>query len=195
MTNPVLNPELFILDANHYATDAHRGQFRKYTRDPYIIHPMRVADFVRAVTDDPYTIAAAWLHDVVENCGVSVERLDTLFGHSVALLVSDVTNVSRPEDGNREHRKAIERARLRFADPRAKTIKLADIIDNVPSVVTHDPVFAKTYVREKWMLLPHLRGGDPVLWGSVRSYLYKTLKRDLNINPDSIKHDFGVLQP
>jgi (p)ppGpp synthase/HD superfamily hydrolase len=190
-----MDPELFILDANHFASDAHRGQFRKYTRDPYIVHPEKVATLVRYVTGDTETIAAAWLHDVVEDCGVSIERLDTLFGHAVALLVSDVTNVSRPEDGNRARRKAIERAHLGFANPRAKTIKLADIVDNVPSVVTHDPMFAKTYVREKWMLLPYLRGGDASLWDHVRSVLYRALTYDLGIDTNTIKHDFGVLQP
>jgi (p)ppGpp synthase/HD superfamily hydrolase len=165
MTNPITNPGLLILDACHFASDAHKGQFRKYNRDPYIVHPKAVANWVALATNnDPETVAAAWLHDVVEDTEYTLRDIRVTFGDTVAMLVSCVTNVTTHDDGNREARKAKERAHLRKADPRAKTIKLADIIDNVPSIVQFDPGFARTYVREKWLALSSLREGHFGLW-------------------------------
>jgi (p)ppGpp synthase/HD superfamily hydrolase len=86
------------------------------------------------------------------------------FGKQVAALVADLTDVSRFEDGNRQARKCIDREHTAKASPDAKTIKLADLIDNTRSIVAHDPDFAKVYLGEKRQLLKVLREGDPVLW-------------------------------
>ena len=94
-----------------FAAGAHGaiGQRRKYTGEPYIQHPMAVADIVRHVTDDPGMIAAAYLHDVVEDTQVTIEDVRSHFGVWIAARVADLTDISRPEDGNREIRKAIDR--------------------------------------------------------------------------------------
>jgi len=121
------------------------------------------------VTDDPETIAAAWLHDVLEDTAVNLQEIKVKFGDVVAGLVLDVTNVATC--GNRAYRKSMERAHLRQADPRAKTIKLADILDNVPSIIRYDPNFAKIYVAEKRLLLGGLWGGHEYLWYCVDKML------------------------
>ena len=139
-------------------------QRRKYTDEPYIVHPEAVVATIIAIGGDDNMIAAAWLHDVVEDTPVTVAQILEEFGTDVADLVDDLTNVAKPEDGNRAARKALNCEHTAKASARAKTIKLADLIDNVPSIVTHDPEFAKTYVEEKTRQLAVLTEGNIVLY-------------------------------
>lgn len=148
-----------------FATIAHGRQLRKYTGDPYILHPISVAGLVRTVPHSGEMVAAAYLHDVVEDTNVEISEIELVFGPTVAELVSWLTDVSRPEDGNRDVRKALDRDHTARAPAQAKTIKLADLIDNTSSIRDRDPSFwEKTYRREKELLLEVLRDGDPDLW-------------------------------
>ena len=72
-----------------FAEKAHRGVFRKGTNVPYITHPMETAVIVSAFTDDEELIAAALLHDVIEDAGISREELEQVFGRRVASLVQN----------------------------------------------------------------------------------------------------------
>jgi (p)ppGpp synthase/HD superfamily hydrolase len=141
---------------------------RKYTGDPYIVHPRMVASIVRSVPHTSEMVAAAWLHDVVEDTPVSLAQIKFEFGDTVADLVGWLTDVSKPGDGNRAARKAIDRAHIAQAPKEAKTIKLADLIDNTRSITAHDPDFALIYLREKADLLEVLREGDQTLWLMAR---------------------------
>ncbi|MCL2450531.1 MAG: HD domain-containing protein [Polyangiaceae bacterium] len=142
----------------------HADQKRKYDAGPYITHPEAVAAIVRSVPHTPEMLAAAWLHDVAEDTGVPLERIRDEFGAEVAMLVEALTKVSRPEDGDRATRKALDREHTRRACPAAKTIKLADVIDNCETIAERDPDFARGYLEEKRMLLDALREGDATLW-------------------------------
>jgi len=155
-----------ITRAAEFARRAHEaiGQRRKYSGRPYLVHPQAVAEMVAAVTDDAPTIAAAWLHDVVEDTPVTIEEIAAEFGNEVAGLVADLTNVSQSSDGNRAQRKALDREHTAAADPRAKTVKLADLLHNVEDIVRHDPDFARVYVREKELTLQVLTEGDAELY-------------------------------
>jgi (p)ppGpp synthase/HD superfamily hydrolase len=157
--------------AANYAKLAHLDQVRKYTNEPYIVHPKAVAWFVSLVTDDLNVLAAAWLHDVVEDTAITIKQIDDDFNSHVAKLVSEVTNVGAGR-GNRAERKRLEREHLAQACPDAKTIKLADILDNVPSIVKFDPDFAEIYVEEKQLLLPHLIEGNDTLYQRVVEMLF-----------------------
>ena len=153
--------------ARVFATAAHHAarHVRKYTGEPYINHPAEVVGILTASgADNPEMLAAAWLHDVVEDTGVSIEVIRVEFGECVATLVEGLTDVSRPEDGNRKTRKAIDRAHTAKQSPACKTIKLADLISNTRSIVERDPEFAKVYLAEKRDLLEVLRDGDQRLW-------------------------------
>ena len=94
--------------ARDFATAAHRGvgQLRKYTGQPYEEHLRRVAAIVERNTSDPEMIAAAWLHDVVEDTPATIEQVEREFGPGVRELVDALTDVSRPQHGNRRERKA-----------------------------------------------------------------------------------------
>jgi hypothetical protein len=110
-------------------------------------------------------IAAAYLHDVVEDTGVTIEQIEREFGTEITELVGWLTDVSKPSDGNRKVRKTIDREHTAKAPAAAKAVKLADLISNTKSIVKYDLNFAEIYLEEKMELLSVLQhGGDPVLW-------------------------------
>ena len=147
------------------------GQVRKYKYDPYIVHPASVAKIVASVSDNEAMIAAAWLHDTVEDTTATIEDIRAEFGKEISILVEMLTDVSVPSDGNRAKRKSIDRNHTALASPAAKTIKLADLIDNSSSIIEHDPKFAKVYLEEKRLLLEVLTQGDKSLWNQAKSVL------------------------
>ncbi len=152
--------------AREFATRAHESidQRRKYTNEPYIVHPTAVAEIVRSVPHTDEMIAAAYLHDVVEDTPVTIAEIEDEFGRTVAELVGWLTDVSAPSDGNRAARKARDLAHTAAAPAQAKTIKLADLIDNTRTIERLDPGFWRVYRVEKIRLLDVLRQGDATLW-------------------------------
>jgi len=144
-----------VAKARTFAIAAHSacGQVRKYTGEPYHVHPAEVAWIVEQAGGTEAQRAAAWLHDVVEDTDVSIELIEQMFGTYVAELVGWLTDVSVPTDGNRAERKAIDREHTAQASLDAKMIKLADLISNTESIVKHDEKFAKVYLEEKRLLL------------------------------------------
>lgn len=158
MTNIVERARLF-------ATAAHAavGQTRKYTGEPYIVHPLEVASIVESAGGTDAMVAAALLHDVLEDTDVTVDLLEAEFGSEVADLVLWLTDVSKPEDGNRSTRKALDRQHSAAAPAAAQTVKVADLISNTRSIVAHDPHFSKVYLEEKRLLLDVLTRADPTL--------------------------------
>lgn len=151
-----------VIRAAAFAGAAHAriDQRRKYTNEPYINHPQAVATLVAEVTDDPVMIAAAWLHDTVEDTGVTHEQICREFGAQVGRLVYWLTDISKPEDGNRLKRKALDRNHIAQAPVEAMTVKLADLIDNARTIAANDPDFARVYMKEKRALLAVLQRGD-----------------------------------
>lgn len=138
-----------------YATAAHAavGQRRKYTGDPYIVHPIRVRKIVYIYGGDADMQAAAYLHDVVEDTDVDIADIQDMFGKDIAEIVEGLTDVSRPEDGNRDTRKAMDREHSANASYKAQFVKCADIIDNSKDIGENDPSFNVVYRKEMAILL------------------------------------------
>ena len=159
--------------AKVYATAAHAAvkQLRKYTNQPYIVHPAEVVSIVKSVDHTPEMLAAAWLHDVVEDTGVTLKDINKEFGVTVANYVAFLTNPSKASDGNRATRKAIDRVHISRAPAAVKTIKLADLISNCSSIMEHDKEFAKVYLEEKRLMLEVLKEGDSTLFERAESYI------------------------
>lgn len=155
-------PRTLIERAKAFARSKHDGQKRNYTGGPYWMHTEQVARLVSLVNGDPHVIAAAHLHDILEDTDVTYGQLINEFGIGVATLVWQVTNPSTVAD--RAKRWLTNTQHLAKASPAAMTIKLADIIDNTSTIEFYDPEFAKTYLAEKNATLDLLKAGDPVLW-------------------------------
>jgi (p)ppGpp synthase/HD superfamily hydrolase len=163
-----------VRKAQVYAMAAHAavGQRRKYTNEPYIVHPAEVAKIVAGVSGStPDMVAAAWLHDVVEDTGCTYNDIHMGFGTDIATLVGWLTDVSKPEDGPRWFRKKMDREHTAAAPAEAQTIKLADLISNTKSIMAHDEKFAKVYLEEKRMLLDVMTRGDAGLMAEARKHV------------------------
>lgn len=155
-----------------FAREVHKDQVRKYTGNPYADHLAEVAGIVATVQNQqimvpPQTmIAAAWLHDCMEDCDVPIEAIAQQFDLPVALGVQLLSDL---ETGNRAERKAASRIRLAAAPGWVQTIKCADLISNTSSIVKHDPKFAVTYLEEKRLLLDVMTKADPRLMAMARA--------------------------
>lgn len=150
-----------------FAREVHRDQVRKYTGNPYVDHLAEVAGIASSIEIWDFSfpsrlqyLSVCWLHDCIEDQGVTHRQLLKDFGLDVAdgvMLLSDI------EDGNRAERKAASRERLSKAPGWVQTIKCADLISNTSSIVKHDPDFAKVYLEEKILLLDVMTEADPNL--------------------------------
>lgn len=165
--------------AARFAQLAHgkAGQTRDGSGLPYITHPAAVAFIVASVPHTEEMLAAAWLHDVVEDCDVAIAEIADRFGPCVSDLVGFLTNTPSGTGANRAMRKALDRERLRGADPRAQTIKVADIIVNSRTVVDDKPKFARQYLSEKQADLAALPLAQPLLLARARSIVAGELSR------------------
>lgn len=158
--------------AKQLATEAHESikQTRKDGR-PYIVHPIDVAEIVKTVTDNEDMIAAAYLHDVLEdvteeNSFYSEEWMKYMFGDVVLQLVKELTNVYTKKNHptlNRKTRKDKENERISKISNDAKTVKVADIIANISDLHLVDFEFADRFIREKKEMLKGLNGANKTL--------------------------------
>lgn len=163
-----------------YAACAHRNQSRKYTEEPYLNHLVEVSTLLQNHGAPDYVVQAGLLHDILEDTVVTADELYGMFDSSIVGLVLEVTDVSKPTDGNRAVRKEIDRKHLAKTSKWGATIKLADMISNTKSIVYHDRNFAKVYLREKELTLPLLAHGDAELF-KLANYWLERGKAALNV--------------
>lgn len=169
---PAAEPLVERAAAFAFAAHTAIGQKRKYTGAAYIEHPERVAHLVRvAAFGSQEMIAAAWLHDVVEDTPIDQTDIAIHFPREVAMLVDWMTDKTTLADGNRASRKKLERERWAGAPAAAQTIKLADALDNAQDILLHDPDFAKVYIAEMRLLLSVLDQGNERLRGMLERVL------------------------
>ena len=154
-----------IKEAAEFADRAHQGVFRKGTEIPYITHPMETAAIVTAFTDEPEMIAAALLHDVIEDAGVTREELEEKFGPRVAFLVD-----GESEDKSKSwvERKGATVERLKTATRDEKILALADKLSNIRStardyLVLGDEVWQRFNQKDKDRRLPEKQDRIQVL--------------------------------
>ena len=134
-----------IEDAYAYAAEAHRGQLRK-SGEPYLEHPLQTALILAELQLDGSSLAAALLHDVLENCGIPVSEIEARFGPEIAKLVEGVTKLSKvswqaPEAVSREAQAENLRKMLvaMAEDLRVVFIKLADRLHNMRTLKALPP--------------------------------------------------------
>jgi (p)ppGpp synthase/HD superfamily hydrolase len=177
-----------IIQAAHFAREAHKNQTRKYSGDPYIFHPMRVASKTMMLyysTEE--LVCAAYLHDVIEDCGVTQNEIDYIFGSTVGHYVSCLTNVSKKHpEYNREQRKRMDREHLALIPRECRSIKLIDRIDNCLDIPWNES-FAKLYFEETKLLLGALRNSDPDLVNELSEIITKY--ENLKLLSDNTKED------
>lgn len=143
--------ELSVIDkAYKYAYEKHFGQ-KRLTGEEYIIHPLNVAYILTRISADYETLSAALLHDVVEDCGVSVSEIEENFGHNIAILVDGVTKINKLNlSGTTEALINNQRKILvgLSEDVRVIIIKLADRLNNMQTLFVHSEKKQKETARE-----------------------------------------------
>jgi (p)ppGpp synthase/HD superfamily hydrolase len=165
--------QAILEQVRNFADHAHGNQQRKYTPEKYIVHPIRVMEICRDYDAQLPVLAAALLHDVLEDTAVDRTELSG-FLHSVMenneaektlALVEELTDVYVKEkypQWNRRKRKEKELERLVQISAEAQTIKYADIIDNSKDVLC-DPGFAPRYMQECLLILERAGKGNKSL--------------------------------
>ena len=153
------------------------NQVRKYSGDPFIMHPMAVVAILQAHGEtDIDVLCAAYLHDVLEdvwpnNEVYSPQSIIDIFGISVFRMVNDLTDYftfNNYPNINRTERKTLEAFRISEISGNALKVKLADLIHNTLDIVKNDPKFAVVYLKEKIRILRFIEvriedAADPIL--------------------------------
>lgn len=158
---------LLVPKARVLAKAAHHGQMR-LQGETYFSHPERVANKAISLDLPSYAVAAAYLHDVIEDCDLTrndvfIVLADEKDAHLVCELVVELTNVDKKSDGNRAVRMALNRAHTAKISPTGKTLKCLDVHDNLSSPFD-DEVWARKYFGEKELELGVLKEADPRAW-------------------------------
>ena len=135
----LLDETISLMDrAIIFATRAHSGTYRKGTSIPYIVHPIEAAAIVSSITDDPDMIAAAVLHDVVEDTDATVEEIRFFFNERIASLVEAESEDKRKDLPPQETWMVRKMETLEFlrneADRNAKILALADKLSNMRAI-------------------------------------------------------------
>ena len=135
----LLDETISLMDrAIVFATRAHSGTYRKGTKIPYIVHPIEAAAIVATMTDDPDMIAAAVLHDVVEDTDATLEEIRFFFNERIAKLVEAESEDKRKDLPPQETWMVRKMETLNFlryeADRDAKILALADKLSNMRAV-------------------------------------------------------------
>ena len=175
-----------------FGDEAHGEQLRKYAPDRYMVHPVRVMQKLHEYTDDISMLAAALLHDVLEDTPVTEsEMLHFLEKHltkeqakrtvNLVIELSDVYTWEKYKHLNRKARKALELERLKTTSADSQTIKYSDILDNSLEISEEDPGFAKKYLCEVNLVLKELDKGNPQLREEAQNAVNNGLKKLKNV--------------
>jgi GTP pyrophosphokinase len=130
-----------IKEAYLQASDRHEGQ-KRATGDPYIVHPLAVTEILAQYGMDDATLAAALMHDTVEDTDLTLADVVDDFGDEVALLIDGVTKLDRIKFSSREHAQAATIRKMAVAmakDIRVLVIKLADRMHNIRTIAPLAP--------------------------------------------------------
>lgn len=160
--------EMMIAKARGLALGAHMGlgQLRKFTGEPYFHHPLRAAEMARSHGCDWDVICGCYLHDTVEDTGVTIELIEEEFGPVVGRIVNGVTNVAYREGGlNRAARFALNLEHLKQQELDCKEVRLFDVFDNLRDAEVCDAKFANMLVQEKPTVLEVCREANYSVYG------------------------------
>jgi GTP diphosphokinase / guanosine-3',5'-bis(diphosphate) 3'-diphosphatase len=155
--------------AYQFAAEAHAGQTRK-SGDPYVTHPLSVAEIICELKLDIASVCAALLHDCVEDTSATVEQLGELFGKEIAFLVDGVTKLGKLPYSTREEQQAENFRKMLLAmarDIRVILVKLCDRLDNMRSLHHLPPEKQERIAAETMQIYAPLANRLGIQWVKV----------------------------
>lgn len=193
----VIDNTLLLRQAYAIAREAHEGQTRA-SGEPYIDHPVAVAQLLLDLRLDAASIAAALLHDVVEDTSVTIEQVAQLFGQEIAHLVDGVTKLTALEAQTKEEAQAGTYRKMFIAmadDPRVVLVKLADRLHNMRTIGSISSVRQQRIARETieiYAPLAHRLGIWQIKWeledrafAILNPEKYREISRQLALRRDA----------
>ena len=158
-----------------FADKAHGDQKRKYTPERYIVHPIRVMKLCKEYTNKLPILAAALLHDVIEDTPTTKDEIldflktvmDNEQANYTTKLVEELTDVyvkDKYPQWNRKKRKSQEADRIQKTNADSQTVKYADIIDNCIEIIHYETDFADLFLRECKNVLKRIPKGNQQLY-------------------------------
>ena len=182
----LLSMDTIINQIKQFADQSHGDQMRKYSAEKYIVHPIRVMEICKEYDDSLPVLAAALLHDVLEDTNITEQEMlsfllsvmDPKDADETLQLVKELTDVyvkSAYPQWNRIQRKQKERERIADTSAKSHTIKYADIIDNTREITVKDPAFAPRYLKECFDILMVADKGNDALYKIARQEVRKGL--------------------
>ena len=173
------------------ASRCHEGQFRK-SGEPYITHPVAVATILAEIGMTSTTLAAALLHDTVEDTDYTLEQLTADFGEEIALLVDGVTKLDKVTYGQAAQSETVRKMIISMSrDIRVLVIKLGDRLHNARTWKYVSPKSAQNKARETLEIfapLAHRLGMNTIKW-ELEDLAFKTLYPDLYEEIDNLVHE------
>lgn len=172
---------MIVSNARKIAHEAHKGQMRKWSSDQYILHPERVSSKVQSLANiDDIDVAAALLHDVLEDCGEHwAEVIEKECGAEVLALVRELTF---PTEGAewagrpRAEKNVVRFQHMRNMTPRAQRIKMVDRWDNLNDMDNAPHKLIRKTCDESWELLDICKDADPAMASELKDAILRRQK-------------------
>ncbi len=194
MPNSPLNTDL-VDKAIVFATRAHHGTERRGKGFPYIVHPLEAMAIVATMSPDPELLAAAVLHDTVEDTDVTLEQIAREFGERVARLVSSETDVKTDANGEKlpwRERKQRDMDALRMAPREVKIVAMGDKLSNMRAIARDyqlhgDDIWQIFRVKDKAVHAWRFRGLRDAFTEIDDTFAYKEFSRLVDMVFDKSK--------
>ncbi len=171
-----------IQKAKEFSHKAHAGQLLYQKKGSMMLHVEEVVDLVEKAQGSPEEIAAAWLHDVVEDTPVTLEEVRTEFGENVASVVDELTDPEHLAHNSQADRKQLQANRISSASSSAKLVKLADQASNCRLAGTEhrtwDIPTTLQYIDGARKVAQQCKGISPMLDDLFENY-YQTTRQTL----------------
>ncbi len=161
-----------------FAKEKHKNQKRKFSKLPYFIHPKRIAEKIKQITNNINIIATAYLHDTIEDTNATYEEINQLFGKEIADLVKELTsdNIEVKKMGKKKYLTQ----KMNKMSENAFLVKLVDRLDNIKDIKDGPQAFKEKYLKETHYILENLNRQINKQHALILDELRETLEKLIN---------------
>lgn len=167
-----------------FATEKHKNQIRKFNGEPYVTHPIRVANTVKEFTSDKNIIITALLHDTIEDTDTTREEIETNFGIEVANMVCALSNDK--EELKRLGKTAYLTQKMNSLSDLELLVKLADSLDNISDLSHDNEQWSTRYLLQTDIIItclknPNIKDHHEILIRRIKCIILNFIKTETNL--------------